>query len=143
MASPRHIPRFLPLLTKVSRSRPYHSYNHPPPPGPFNPIESTILAAATKHIPSHGFTSTSLALGCEDAGYLAASTNLFPKGPLTLVEYHLLTQREALKKNISIIEGQEVGGGKPLGVGAKVKELTWKRLLGNEAIIHRWQEVCI
>jgi ubiquinone biosynthesis protein COQ9 len=80
-------------------------------------------------------------LGCKDAGYIAASTNLFPKGAFSLVEWHLLSQREALKKNVDVIEGKTVEGGKPMGVGAKVKELTWRRLMGNEAIIHRWQEV--
>jgi hypothetical protein len=39
-----------------------------------------------------------------------------------------------------VIEGKNEGG-KPMGVGAKVKELTWRRLMANEAIIHRWQEV--
>jgi ubiquinone biosynthesis protein COQ9 len=54
------------------------------------------------------------------------------------VEWHLLAQREALKEEVGVIEEE---GAKKMGVGAKVKELTWRRLMGNEEVIHRWQEV--
>jgi len=127
----------------LSRSRKYHSYDHPPPPGPFTPTESLILSSAVPHIPSHGFTLTSLSLGTKDAGYMDASTNLFPQGAFSLVHYHLYTQRLALAEHKSIIDGTGKEGEKPLGVGAKVKKLTWERLMGNKEIIHRWQEVCL
>jgi ubiquinone biosynthesis protein COQ9 len=41
-----------------------------------------------------------------------------------------------------VTEGKNEGG-KPMDVGAKVKELTWRRLMANDTIIHRWQEVCL
>ncbi|KAF4636144.1 hypothetical protein G7Y89_g1947 [Cudoniella acicularis] len=117
----------------------YHSYTHPTPPGPFNSIESSILAAALPHIPSHGFTHTSLSLGARDAGYIDASTNLFPRGAFSLVHYHLVTQRLALAGQTHILQPQSAEV-KPPGTGAKVKALTWKRLMRNREIIHRWQE---
>lgn len=124
-------------------SRFYHSTTHPAPPGPFKPIESAILSAALPHVPSHGFTSITLALGATDAGYLPASTNLFPAGAFSLVHYHLYTQRLALARHTGIISPEKAeNGGKPMGVGGKVKALTWKRLMGSREVIHRWQEVC-
>jgi ubiquinone biosynthesis protein COQ9 len=130
---PRAIPRI--------KLRKYHSYDHPPPPGPFNATETDILSASLPHIPLHGFTNTSLTLGARDAGYLDVSTNLFPKGAFSLVYYHLVTQRLRLGKHSQILHPGE--NETPLGIGAKVKALTWARLLGNEPIIHRWQEVCL
>lgn len=120
-----------------STSRKYHSYDHPPPPGPFSPIESTILAAALPHIPSSGFTLTSLSLGAKDAGYVDASVNLFPKGAFSLVHYYLLNQRLRLRERDgtkAVMEGEG-------GVGRKLKGLTWERLMANKEVVHRWQEV--
>lgn len=116
----------------------YHSYSHPQPPGPFNTTEAAILSAALSYVPSHGFTRTSVALGARDAGYLDASTNLFPKGAFSLVHYHLVTQRLKLSSS-QILRPRE--NEVPLGVGAKVKALTWERLMQNAGIIHKWQEV--
>ncbi len=136
-------PRLRPLSksTAVLLLRPYHSYDHPPPPGPFTLTESTILSAAIPHIHSHGFTHTALSLGAKDVGYIDASTNLFPNGAFSLVHYHLYSQRLALAKNERILSPVLQGGEKPLGVGGKVKALTLKRLMANREIIHRWQEV--
>src|SRR6266536_591063 len=131
------------LSTTNLAQRAYHSHDHPPPPGPFTPTESLILSSALPHIPSHGFTLTSLSLGAKDAGYIDASTNLFPQGAFSLVHYHLYAQRLALAEHKGIIDGARQEGEKPLGVGAKVKKLTWERLMGNKEIIHRWQEVCL
>jgi len=117
----------------------YHSYVHPPPPGPFSETESLILSSALARVPHHGFSQSALNLGAKDAGYLDVSTNLFPQGPFSLVLYHLYTQRAALANHTEILEGRDANG-KPLGVGAKVKALAWLRLLGNQAIIHRWQD---
>jgi ubiquinone biosynthesis protein COQ9 len=125
-----------------SSLRTYHSHNHPPPPGPFTPVESTILSASVPHIPSHGFTLTSLSLGAKDAGYIDASTNLFPRGAFALVHWHLYTHRMALSKQRGIISPEVREGEKAPGVGTKVKLLTWERLMGNREIVHRWQEVC-
>ncbi|KAF2746917.1 ubiquinone biosynthesis protein COQ9 [Sporormia fimetaria CBS 119925] len=114
----------------------YHSYEHPQPP-PFPPAESAILSAALSHVPNHGFTSTALKLGAQDAGYLDVSTNLLPRGVFDLVNYHLVTQRLALRHAVQFpAEGQP---GRP-GVGAKVRALTLARLRANGPILHRWQE---
>ena len=36
----------------------------------------------------------------------------------------------------------EAESGRPMGVGFKVKALTWERLMDNREIIGQWQEVC-
>lgn len=118
----------------------YHSYEHPSPP-PFPPAESAILSAALTHVPSHGFTAAALKLGARDAGYLDVSTNLFPRGVFDLVNYHLVTQRLALKESVQFAAEGE--GGKRLGTGAKVRALTLARLRANAPLIHRWQEVSV
>ncbi|KAG9231051.1 COQ9-domain-containing protein, partial [Amylocarpus encephaloides] len=125
--------RLLPLSRRA-----YHSYTHPQPPGPFTAVESSILSAAIPHIPTHGFTHTTLSLGAKDAGYVDASTNLFPKGAFSVVHYHLWSQREALKKHVPRLVGEFGEAGK--GTGRKVMALTWERLRGNEKVVHRWQE---
>ncbi|KAF2639921.1 ubiquinone biosynthesis protein COQ9 [Massarina eburnea CBS 473.64] len=115
----------------------YHSSGYSQPP-PFPPAESAILSAAISHVPSFGFTVDALKLGARDAGYLDASTNLFPQGVFDLVNYHLVTQRLALKDSVQFpSEGQS---GKKLGAGAKVRTLALARLRANEPIIHRWQQ---
>ncbi|KAI9822300.1 MAG: Ubiquinone biosynthesis protein coq9, mitochondrial [Pycnora praestabilis] len=116
------------LLTR----RAYHSYEHEQPP-PFNSTESAILLAALNRVPTHGFSDKALSLGAKDAGYLDVSVNLFPKGVFDLVNYHLVTQRLALKDRVHFEEGK-------LGVGGRVRLLTKERLLANKPIIHRWQE---
>jgi len=130
-------PKPIPLYQK------FHSHDHPPPPGPYNETESLILSHALPHVPSHGFTSTSLALGAKDAGYLDASVNLFPKGAVTLVGYYLWTKRTGLSARTSAVfaAGAAGRGGRELGVREKVKLLTWERLSANKELIHRWQEV--
>jgi ubiquinone biosynthesis protein COQ9 len=146
MASTTRLSRLRPQLTHAilkPYSRLYHSYDHPSPPGPFTPTETSILSAALPHIPSHGFTHTSLSLGAKDAGYLDVSTNIFPRGAFSLVHYHLVTKRLGLAAKLqdNTIPLSHGTDGKPLGLGAKVKALTWARLMDNKDIIHRWQEV--
>lgn len=115
----------------------YHSYEHQQPP-PFAPAESAILSAALSHVPNYGFTVDALKLGARDAGYLDVSTNLLPQGIFDLVNYHLISQRLALKDSVQF---PSPGEGERLGVGAKVRTLTLARLRANEPILHRWQEV--
>ena len=117
----------------------YHSYDYAQPP-PFPPAETKILSSAYAHVPDHGFTIDALKLGARDAGYLDASTNLFPRGVYDLINYHLVTQRLALKDSVQFPEAQD---GKKIGVGSKVRSLTLARLRANEPILHRWQEVRI
>jgi len=134
------LPRVRTYAVRLPISRSYHSYDHPPPSGPFTATESLILSASIPHIPSHGFTSTTLSLGAKDAGYIDASTNLFPSGAFSLVHYHLVTQRLALARHKESLDAEE-SEGKKLVVGAKVKKLTWERLMANKEVIHIWQEV--
>ena len=115
----------------------YHSYEYSQP-SPFPPAESAILAAAIAHVPSYGFTADALRLGARDAGYMDVSTNLLPRGVFDLVNYHLATQRLALKDSVQFPPPGEQG--RKLGTGAKVRTLTLARLRANEPIIHRWQE---
>ncbi|OBT83558.1 hypothetical protein VE02_06945 [Pseudogymnoascus sp. 03VT05] len=128
--------------TTTSTLRTYHSNNHPPPPGPFNAIETHILCSSLPHIPTHGFTPTSLHLGAKDAGYLDASTNLFPAGAFNLVQYYLYTQRQALASLVDITNppADPTGKTRPPGVGAKVKALTWARLQANAGVAHKLPE---
>jgi len=126
----------VPAPPKPSRhSRTYHSTTHPHPPGPFSPTESAILAAAYAHVPEHGFTTTSLALGARAAGYLDISTNLLPGGVHSLVRWHLHVQREGLKAQRAAIAGFE-----GMDLRAKVEALTWARLMGNKEVVGRLQE---
>jgi ubiquinone biosynthesis protein COQ9 len=129
------------LKARTNNLRKYHSHDHPPPPGPFTPTESLILSAATPYIPANGFTHKTLSLGARDAGYIDASTNLFPRGEFELVRWWLYRERTALAARCGEIEGfQAESGTKELGVGQKVKALTWSRLLANRPINTRWQE---
>lgn len=115
----------------------YHSYDYAQPP-PFPPVETKILSSAYAHVPDHGFTIDALKLGAKDAGYLDASTNLFPRGVFDLIDYHLVTQRLALKDSVQFPNAKD---GKKIGVGSKVRSLTLARLRANEPILHQWQEV--
>lgn len=129
-------------LVPRRRRRRYHSYDHPPPEGVFNPSERAILAAAYKHVPEHGFTPHALSLGARDAGYLDISTNLLPAGAFSLIRYHLVTQREALApRREAILAGDGAGTGVAHNdtVPARVERLTWERLLGNREVNHQWQ----
>lgn len=131
--------------------RRYHSYDHPPPPGAFNSAEQAILSAAYAHVPEHGFTQHALSLGARDAGYLDISTNILPDGPFSLIKYHLVTKREALAPrsveifNTTASASPGATSGSPqaqtLQVADKVERLTWERLVSNQKVIHRWQEV--
>ncbi|RYP49005.1 hypothetical protein DL768_005196 [Monosporascus sp. mg162] len=131
--------------------RPYHSHDHPPPPGVFNAAENAILSAAYAHVPEHGFTQRALSLGARDAGYPDISTSLLPEGPFSLIRYHLVTQREALapkSKEIFNInaattptsQNGDAASATHWKVSDKVERLTWERLLGNRDVNHRWQE---
>ena len=117
----------------LSCGRFYHSYEHDRPP-PFSPTEDRILSAALSHVPTHGFTTTALAQGARDAGYLDISTNLFPAGPFSIVNYHLVTQRLALAKDATPARHD------PISIPTNIKTLILRRLHANKAIIHRWQE---
>jgi ubiquinone biosynthesis protein COQ9 len=126
------------FLRPSTAARPYHSYSHPAPPGPFNTTERALLSSAYAHVPAHGFTPEALALGARDAGYLDISTNLLPNGVFDLIRYHLVTRREALVQKAKELDAS---GSSSMRTGDKVFELTWERLLGNRDVVGRWQEV--
>lgn len=107
--------------------------NHHPNPVPFTPIEDSILSSAIKRVPEHGFTDNALALGAKDAGYLDVSVQLFPRGVYDLINYHLVTQRQALKDHVQFPDDAR------LGVGRKIQTLAMTRLRSNKDIIHQWQ----
>lgn len=120
--------------------RPFHSYDHPAPAGPFGPVEEAILAAAYRHVPEHGFSSRALGFGARDAGYLDISPSVLPDGPFSLIRYHLVHQRETLAPRAAeLFDGAEAE--RQPGVGAKVAALAWERLMANKPVIRRWQEV--
>lgn len=122
-------------LKPLAPIRSYHATSHPPPPGPFTSTESSLLSSAYAHVPTHGFTQRALASGARDAGYLDISTNLLPEGVFSLIRYHLVKQRTALAGQAQALEPS-------LSVSQRVEALAWARLMGNEAVIARWQEVC-
>jgi len=111
--------------------RQYHSANHPPSPI-YTPLQHQILSKALALVPSKGFTPETLTEGAKHAGYLEITHNLFPRGPWSLVEYHLVRQREALS-SVPLEEG--------LGVGRTIRKLCVERLKGNTEIIGQWQDV--
>jgi ubiquinone biosynthesis protein COQ9 len=122
----------LPNRTTLRLNRSYFSKHHPDP-HPYPQAQESILSAALKRVPEHGFTEQSLTLGAKDAGYLDVSVQLFPRGVFDLIMYHLATQRLALKNNVQFPEDGR------LGVGRKVKTLAMSRLRANKDIIHQWQ----
>ncbi|KAF4453553.1 hypothetical protein F53441_3799 [Fusarium austroafricanum] len=123
-------------LARGLTPRPFHSYDHPPSPGAFGDAEKSILAAAYKHVPEHGFSQKALGCGARDAGYLDISASVIPDGAFGLIRYHLVTQREALATR-----GQEIfSDPSHPGVAAKVEALTWERLIANKQVLDRWQE---
>ncbi|OHW99333.1 rpsU-divergently transcribed protein [Colletotrichum incanum] len=117
-------------------SRAYQSYDHPDSTKSFHLHEQTILSAAYKYVPEHGFSHKALALGAKDTGYLDISTSVLSDGPFSLIRYHLVTRREGLAAKSKQIFGET----SQVGVGERVERLTWERLLGNEPIVDRWQE---
>ncbi|KAK1774034.1 COQ9-domain-containing protein [Copromyces sp. CBS 386.78] len=146
---PRQIQRSQKLQQqqKQQQRSSYHSYDHPSSPASFTPVEESILSAAYLHVPAHGFTSSALAAGARDAGYLDISPTILPEGAFTLIRYHLVKQREGLAARARELFGGEghVGAYKPGGLSereikGRVEALVWERLMGNREVIGRWQE---
>jgi len=141
IANIRSLSRFTTAAPRVLRCsggacfqslRTYYSQHHPDV-EPFPEVHSSILAAALKHVPQHGFTREALTLGAKDSGYLEVSVQLFPRGVFDLINYYLVTQRLSLKDRVQFpAEAQ-------LGLGNRVRALTFERLRANKDIIHQWQ----
>src|SRR5271156_6823146 len=112
LVRPSPVP-FLCVCVLSSSARPYHS-SHYPRSQTYTPQQRKILSTALSLVPAKGFTAETLAEGAKQAGYLEITHNLFPRGPWALIEYHLVTQREALK-SVPLEEG--------LGVGRTIRKL--------------------
>lgn len=123
-------------LCKLKQRRTYYSEHHPEP-RPFPEAQEKILSAAMRHVPSTGFSSKALIEGAKESGYLEVSIQLFPRGVFDLINYHLVTQRLALKDRVRFPEDSK------LGVGQKIRTLTIERLRANTNIIHQWRGVRI
>jgi ubiquinone biosynthesis protein COQ9 len=129
------------ILNLPAKTCAYHSAGQSAP-RPFSSVESAILDAAIKHVPTHGFTSVALNFGARDAGYLNISKTIFPRGVFDLIMFHLVNQRLALHgaSRPPTIAGR--GLETKLGVGARLKQLVLARLSSNKPLIHKWHEVC-
>lgn len=119
-------------------TRIYHSHEHASSP-PFSPTESAILSAGLKRVPEHGFTAQTLALGAQDAGYLPISTNLFPSGAFSIVNYHLVTQRLALAERFQRPEISPVDNNPPANIAETIRQIALCRLHANAPYIHHYQ----
>ena len=137
-----------PALTAVPAGRRcFHSHDHPnepPAQDSFGAAEQAILTAAARHIPTHGFTDRTIALGAYDAGYPGISTNILPDGVFSLVRWHLVNQRLGLAARSQEIFGEAQAEDTtltPAEVASRAERLIWERLLANKDVVGRWQEV--
>jgi ubiquinone biosynthesis protein COQ9 len=139
MASRAVTARRLLLQTKQRNpTRPYHSYDHPSPP-PYSSTAETILSASLKHVPQHGFTSTSLKLGARDTSHLPISTNLFPQGPFDLILYWL-SSRRLLLKEASLPTTTTTTTTTPSNIDDRIRAILLERLSMNRraSIVSSW-----
>ncbi|KAE8356897.1 COQ9-domain-containing protein [Aspergillus coremiiformis] len=124
--------------------RSYHSEHHPDlPPHEYTNSQTTILSAALRHVPTHGFTRNALTLGARDSGFLDVSVQLFPRGEFDLVLFWLASRRGLLRASVEdgLFEKDErVMAGQTLSVEEKTKLLIIKRLKMNTEIRHQWQD---
>ncbi|KAL4811113.1 COQ9-domain-containing protein [Aspergillus unguis] len=123
-----------------SINRSYHSAHHPEvPPHEYTNSQTTILSAALKHVPSHGFTKDALTLGARDTGFLDVSVQLLPRGEFDLVLFWLASRRGLLR---AAVEQHGLLGGErsSLSVEEKTKALIMERLKMNKDIRHQWQD---
>jgi ubiquinone biosynthesis protein COQ9 len=109
--------------------RPYHSYDRPASPSPFSPLESHILSAAYAQVPAHGFSAAALAAGCQDAGYVAATSNIFSGAAYALVRYHLYVCRAALASSHALSPSTAIS------LSERVRGLAWARLVANRPVV--------
>ncbi|KAF9888369.1 Ubiquinone biosynthesis protein coq9, mitochondrial [Aspergillus nanangensis] len=118
--------------------RPYHSTHHPdPPPHEYTNSQTTILSAALRHVPHHGFTRDALTLGARDAGFLDVSVQLFPRAEFDLILFWLASRRGLLRARV---ENGFFEPDRQLSVEGKIKALIMERLRMNSEIKHQWQD---
>lgn len=146
----RPLPASSPTTT-ITTARHYHpTTTHTQPPSPFGATETAILTAAYAHVPTQGFTPRSLALGARDAGYppVSAAAGALSDPAQALVRWHLATRRRLLAERARELFPEDGSGGSSNNhaltqaeVNARAELLAWERLLLNEPVIGRWQEV--
>ncbi|KAJ5729935.1 uncharacterized protein N7483_004443 [Penicillium malachiteum] len=126
-------------LKQSSQKRSYHSDLHPSlPPHSYTNSQTAILEAALSHVPTHGFTNTSLTLGARDAGFLDVSVQLFPRGEFDLILFWLASRRGLLRAKVeSDVDFFKTGD---LDVNGKIKLLILERLKMNQSVWDQWQD---
>ncbi|KKK19827.1 hypothetical protein P175DRAFT_0511627 [Aspergillus ochraceoroseus IBT 24754] len=142
-----HQPPTNPLLRRShhqppsnSRRRFYHSQHHPDlPVHEYTNSQTTILTAALKHVPHHGFTRDALTLGARDTGFLDVSVQLLPRGEFDLVLFWLASRRGLLRAAVEngLFTTKTV---ESASVEEKTKTLIMERLEMNADIKHQWQD---
>ncbi|KAL2865585.1 uncharacterized protein BJX67DRAFT_179936 [Aspergillus lucknowensis] len=135
----QHCLRGGPLLSRYRHL--YHSSHHPDtPPHEYTNSQTTILTAALKHVPAHGFTRDALTLGARDTGFLDVSIQLLPRGEFDLILFWLASRRGLLRAAV-----ERNGLLRPLesefvSVEEKTRTLILERLKMNNYIRHQWQD---
>jgi len=120
-------PRLRLQSARLPHTRTFVSHAHPPAYAhAYTPLETTLLATALTHVPTHGFTRTSLLHSLRAHGYPDTSLALFPRGAFALVHWHLTSQRQALS-----------AAPPP---ARSIRDLIVARLRGNTDVLPRWQD---
>ncbi|KAI5855234.1 ubiquinone biosynthesis protein COQ9 [Tricharina praecox] len=124
-------PRLRLHAPRLPQARSFVSHSHPTAAtDAYTPLESTLLTTALTHVPTYGFTSTSLLHSLRRHGYPDTSLALFPRGAFSLVQWHLVSQRAALARSDTPTPGSPPG----------IRDLIVARLRGNIEVLPRWQE---
>ncbi|KAL2785199.1 COQ9-domain-containing protein [Aspergillus keveii] len=134
-------------LRRLSRDLPshhrrlYHSQHHPdPPPHEYTNSQTTILTAALKHVPTHGFTRAALTLGARDTGFLDVSIQLLPRGEFDLILFWLASRRGLLRAAVEQNGLLKSPDSNLVSVEEKTIKLIMERLRMNTEINHQWQD---
>jgi ubiquinone biosynthesis protein COQ9 len=138
--TPRHL--------QPQSKRPYHSTLHPRlPDHTYNNSQIAILTASLPHIPTHGFSPETLALGARDAGFLDVSVQLFPRAEFDLILFWLASRRGLLRakveegalfRRVADDAGRDVSS---FGVEEKCRILVMERLRMNVDVKEQWSGV--
>ena len=91
-----------------------------------------ILDAALTHVPVHGWSLESLVQASQDCGYPPITHGLFPRGPIELVEYFVLSSTHHLKNKVATPEFEQ------LGTTGKIRTCVHARLDMLKPYISHW-----
>ncbi|KAL4920330.1 COQ9-domain-containing protein [Aspergillus aurantiobrunneus] len=129
------------LRSHLPTQRPYHSHHHPDLPShEYTNSQTTILSAALKHVPTHGFSRDALTLGARDTGFLDVSIQLLPRGEFDLILFWLASRRGLLRaaaEQDGLLAKSHPGS---VTVEDKTKALIMERLRMNTVIRRQWQD---